>query len=268
MANEGKVAAPNELTQLQGLLGVLGGGGQTTTTTPTNTAPLQGVLRQLQGTDYNALLQSIFQQAAGQIPGMQAAYGRAVGARSSGNAPMQAALQELLKQTTLAGQQQIATQQNQNLATQTQAATALRGTQEKTTKNSQLGQLAGIIGLAQAATKLGGYKTLQDMLGAFTGTGTGQAPAPVRDAVPAEAPQMSLAPTQSYNLAADVGNYSQPTLDLGDAFSEPGGMSQAPADFMPTFNLADLIAPQDQPTYDMSMAPEEWFQSPDVMSYF
>ena len=266
MANEGKVAAPNELTQLQGLLGVLGGGGQTATTTSTNTAPLQGVLRQLQGTDYNAMLQSIFQQAAGQIPGMQAAYGRAVGARSSGNAPMQAALQELLKQTTLAGQQQIAAQQNQNLATQAQAASNLRGTQQKTTQNSQLGQLASIIGLAQAATKLGGYKTVQEMLGAVTGVGSGTAPAPAPQT--AEAPQMSLAPAQSYNLAADVGSYSQPTLDLGDAFSEPGGMSQAPADFMPTFNLADLIAPQDQPTYDMSMAPEEWFQSPDVMSYF
>lgn len=265
MAGE-KVTAPNELAQLQGILGILGGGGQTTTSTPTNTAPLQGVLGQLQGTDYNALLQSIFQQAAGQIPGMQAAYGRAVGARSSGNAPMQAALQELMKQTTLAGQQQIATQQNQNLATQAQAASNLRGTQQKTSQNSQLGQLASIIGLAQAATKLGGYKTVQEMFSAVTGAGTGSAVAPAPQTV--EAPQMSLAPTQSYNLAADVGNYSQPTLDLGDAFSEPGGMSQAPADFMPTFNLADLIAPQDQPTYDMSLAPEEWFQSPDVMSYF
>lgn len=267
MANE-KVTAPNELAQLQGILGLIGGGGQTTGTTPTNTAPLQGVLGSLQGIDYNALLQGIFQQAAGQIPGMQAATGRAVGARSSGNAPMQAALQELLKQTTLAGQQQIATQQNQNLATQTQAATALRGTQQKTTQNSQLGQLAGIIGLAQAATKLGGYKTVQDMLGAVTGTGAGQAPAPAPAPQTAEAPQMSMAPTQSYNLAADVGNYAQPTLDLGETFSDPGGMSQAPADVMPTFNLADLIAPQEQPTYDMSMAPEEWFQSPDVMSYF
>ena len=168
-----KVQAPNELGQLQALLGLIGGGGQTATTTPTNTAPLQNVLSQLQGVDYNAMLQGIFQQAAGQIPGLQSAYGRAVGARSSGNAPMQAALQALLQQTTLAGQQQIAAQQNQNLATQAQAASALKGSRQTTKQNSQLGQMAAILGLAQAATKLGGYKTVQEMLGAVTGTGAG-----------------------------------------------------------------------------------------------
>ena len=60
-------------------------GGQTTTVSPGNIAPLEQVLAQLQGQDFTALLQSIFQQAAGQIPGLQAAYGNAMGARSGGN---------------------------------------------------------------------------------------------------------------------------------------------------------------------------------------
>lgn len=276
-----KVQAPNELAQLQGILGLLGGGGQTQTVTPTNTAPLQGVLSNLQGVDYNPMLQSIFQQAADQIPGMQSAYGRAVGARSSGNAPMQAALQELLKQTTLAGQQQIATQQNQNLQTQTQAATALKGTQQKTAQQSQLGQLAAILGLAQAATKLGGYKTVQEMIGDLTGTGTSAsataAPTPSLDTAPAGTANMSMTPDMGFNLAAEVAKMGPspaptdttaevPTVDLTD-YSQPYGMSYAPADFIPQFNISDLIAPT-EPAAGMSMAPEEWFQSPDIMSYF
>lgn len=259
-----KVQVPNELGQLQALMELIGGGGQTATTTTTNTAPLQNVLSQLQGIDYNAMLQSIFQQAAGQIPGLQSAYGRAVGARSSGNAPMQAALQALLQQTTLAGQQQIAAQQNQNLQTQTQAASAMTGKKQTTTKNSQLGQMAAILGLAQAATKLGGYKTVQEMLGAVTGTGTGGGTAaPV---APATAPM-------DYTLPQNVPFAESPYASFAD-YSGPAytpGLDTAPADtaaYTPVdFNLADYAVDQ-APAPDMSMAPEEWFQSPDVMSYF
>ena len=274
-----KVQAPNELGQLQALLGLMGGGGTTTTTSATNTAPLQGVLSQLQGVDYNALLQGIFQQAAGQIPGLQSAYGRAVGARSSGNAPMQAALQELLKATTLEGQKQIATQQNQNLATQATAASNLIGKQQTTAQNSQLGQLAGILGLAQAAKQLGGYKSIQDMFAELTGTAPTQTPAPVRDAVPIpveqiSAPQMSVAPMQPYNLLADIASYSTPAsyeapvnYAAPQDYSTPGGMSNAPAQWVPTVNLNAYVTPQ-EPAPEMSMAPQEWLTAPDVMSYF
>lgn len=260
-----KVQVPNELGQLQALMGLIGGGGQTVTTATTNTAPLQNVLGQLQGVDYNAMLQGIFQQAAGQIPGLQSAYGRAVGARSSGNAPMQAALQALLQQTTLEGQKQVAAQQNQNLATQAQAASAMTGKKQTTKQNSQLGQMAAILGLAQAATKLGGYKTVQEMLGAVTGTGDtmGQAPAPVREAVPIDVPQMSMAPIQPFNVLADVGDSAAPVVD----FNATDNMSQAPVEWFPEFNVADYVVPQ-TPAPEMSMAPEEWFQQPDVMSYF
>lgn len=259
-----KVQAPNELGQLQALMSLIGGDGQTQNVTATNTAPLQNVLSQLQGVDYNAMLQGIFQQAAGQIPGLQSAYGRAVGARSSGNAPMQAALQSLLQQTTLAGQQQIATQQNQNLQTQVQAASAMTGKKQTTTKNSQLGQMAAILGLAQAATKLGGYKTVQEMLGAVTGTGTGGGTA---------APVAPATVPMDYTLPQNVPFAESPYASFAD-YSGPAytpGQDMAPADtaaYTPVdFNLADYAVDQ-APAPDMSMAPEEWFQSPDVMSYF
>lgn len=257
-----KVQAPNELGQLQALMSLIGGGGHTTSSTTTNTAPLQNVLSQLQGVDYNAMLQGIFQQAAGQIPGLQSAYGRAVGARSSGNAPMQAALQSLLQQTALAGQQQIATQQNQNLATQAQAASAMTGKKQTTTQNSQLGQLAGLIGLAQAATKLGGYKTVQEMLGAVTGTGAGTG-APVMPAtVPMDFTLQQNVP-MSESPYASFTDYSGPAYTPGQDTSVPDTVAFAPVDF----NLADFAVDQ-APAPEMSMAPEEWFQQPDAMQWF
>ena len=268
MAKE-KVEVPNELGQLQALLGLIGGGGQTATTTTTNTEPLQNVLSQLQGVDYNAMLQGIFQQAAGQIPGLQSAYGRAVGARSSGNAPMQAVLQSLLQQTALAGQNQVATQQNQNLQTQTQAASAMTGKKQITTKNSQLGQLAAIIGLAQAATKLGGYKTVQEMLGAVTGTGTGGGTA---------APVAPATVPVDYTLPQNVPFAESPYASFAD-YSGPAytpGQGMAPADTTPVdtpaftpvdFNVANYAVDQ-APAPEMSMAPEEWFQQPDAMQWF
>ena len=261
MAKE-KVEVPNELGQLQALMGLIGGGGQTATTTTTNTAPLQNVLGQLQGVDYNAMLQGIFQQAAGQIPGLQSAYGRAVGARSSGNAPMQAALQSLLQQTTLEGQKQVAAQQNQNLATQAQAASAMTGKKQITTKNSQLGQLAAILGLAQAATKLGSYKTVQEMLGAVTGTGGGTAAPVTPTTVPVDftLPQNVPMADSPYASFADYG---------GPAYTP--GQDTAPVDtaaFAPVdFNLANFAVDQ-APAPEMSMAPEEWFQQPNAMQWF
>lgn len=83
------------------------GGKSTTTKNSADTSQLQAILGQVQGNDPNALLQTIFQKAAGQIPGLQARFSNAVGARSGSNGAVQAMLQDLLKQTTLAGQQQV-----------------------------------------------------------------------------------------------------------------------------------------------------------------
>ena len=126
----GKVAAPTGGVQdISALLQMLGGtaGKSTTTQNPGDIAALQNVIGQLQGADYNALLQSIFQAAGGAIPGLQSAYGRSVGARSSNNAPVQAALNELLKQTTLAAQDKIVTQGLQNQQLQVQAGQGVAG---------------------------------------------------------------------------------------------------------------------------------------------
>lgn len=264
-----KVQAPNELGQLQALMSLIGGGGQTATTTTTNTEHLQNVLSQLQGVDYNAMLQGIFQQAAGQIPGLQSAYGRAVGARSSGNAPMQAVLQSLLQQTALAGQKEVATQQNQNLATQAQAASAMKGSRQTTKQNSQLGQMAAILGLAQAATKLGGYKTVQEMLGAVTGTGAGGGTA---------APVAPATVPVDYTLPQNVPFADSPYASFAD-YSGPAytpGQDMAPVDTAPAdataftpvdFNVVNYAVDQ-APAPEMSMAPEEWFQQPDAMEWF
>lgn len=258
-----KVQVPNELGQLQALMGLIGGGGQTATTTTTNTAPLQNVLGQLQGVDYNAMLQGIFQQAAGQIPGLQSAYGRAVGARSASNAPMQAALQSLLQQTALEGQKQVAAQQNQNLATQAQAASAMTGKKQTTTQNSQLGQMAAILGLAQAATKLGGYKTVQEMLGAVTGTGGGTAASVTPATVPVDFTLPQNVPFAESPYASFV-DYSGPAYTPGQDINVPVDTAAfAPVDF----NLANFAVDQ-APAPEMSMAPEEWFQQPNAMQWF
>lgn len=168
---------PEAAGGMQGVLNLLDFlGGQQTTTSPGNIAPLQGTLKQLQGQDFNAMLQSIFQQAGGQIPGLQAAYGNAIGARSGGNSAVQAALNELLKQTTLAGQQQIAGQQAQNLQTQTQAGSAIANA-TKGTKQTQGTDLEG------ALLKLLMGQGANQLFKMFSG-GTQQAPAPVAEATP------------------------------------------------------------------------------------
>lgn len=258
-----KVQAPNQLGQLQSLMTLVGGDKQTATTAPTNTAPLEGVLAQMQGVNYDQLLQSIFQQAAGTIPGFQAAYSNAAGARSGRNSAMEAALQNLLKQTTVESQKQVATLNQQNLANQANAAANLRGQKTTTAKPSQLGQMAALIGLLQGATKLGGFNTVQDMLGAVTGTAAAQAPAPVREAVqvPVEAAPMQM------SMAPDM-----PAFDINDALLpvyDPTGtnMSMAPAEMFTPLDLNQFI--DNVPVQaDMSYAPAEWFQQPDVMSYF
>lgn len=145
-----KVTAPSDpLAGIASMLQTLGGNRQSTTTSAGDTTALQQVLGQLQNQNYQQQLQSIFQQAAGGIPQMQAAFANATGARSGGNSAVQAALQSLLQQTTVAAQQNIAQQQAQNAATQVQAgnaiANATRGTSSRTNSGTNLGQAAQII---------------------------------------------------------------------------------------------------------------------------
>jgi hypothetical protein len=120
------------VTQADALLKLLGG--TKTTTSPGDTGALQKTFADLQGTDYEAMLKAIFQQAGGQIPGLQQALGNAIGARSGGNSAVQAALQKLLAQTSTGAMDQVAKLQAQNFATQVQAGNSIAQATQGTTK--------------------------------------------------------------------------------------------------------------------------------------
>ena len=225
-------------------------GGQTTTTNPGNINPLQQVLAGLQGQDFNALLQSVFQQAGGQIPGLQAAYGNAMGARSGGNSAVQAALNELLKQTALAGQQQIAQQQAQNFQTQGQAAAniaqATRGTQ--TTQGADLGGIAKNLlllqGLSMLTGKGGPLSGLGDKVGEIGKAVGGLFTSPTSDQAVAGNTNSAFGPQTSAGLGGL--NYQSGSSPAGFMLSQPvfdqsAGLSQV-----------DLGAPFSQDYYNYS----------------
>lgn len=225
-------------------------GGATTTTNPGNINPLQQVLAGLQGQDFNALLQSIFQQAGGQIPGLQAAYGNAMGARSGGNSAVQAALNELLKQTALAGQQQIAQQQAQNFQTQGQAAAniaqATRGTQ--TTQGADLGGIAKNLlllqGLSMLTGKSGPLSGLGDKVGEVGKAVGGLFTSPTSDQAVAGNTNSAFGPQTSAGLGGL--NYQSGSSPAGFMLSQPvfdqsAGLSQV-----------DLGAPFSQDYYNYS----------------
>lgn len=165
----GQVAVPgNGIDSILGIANLLGGQKTTGTTTTTgDTAALQDVLAQLKGLDPTAQLATIFQQAAGSIPGLQTGLGNALGARSGGNSAVAAALQKLLQQTTLAGQQQVSQQQLQNLQLQGNAGAAIANTNKTTKTNQQQGtnlqQLGSILGIMQLASKTGLTKKIGDL---------------------------------------------------------------------------------------------------------
>lgn len=240
-----RVAAPSGGVQdITALLQMLGGTAvkSTSTQNPGDTAALQNVIGQLQGADYNALLQSIFQQASGAIPGLQAAYGRSVGARSSNNAPVQAALNELLKATTMAAQDNVVKQQLQNQQLQVQAgqgvAQATKGTTETKTarEGTNVPRAAGTIAVLEALSRLAGNKTVQDMIGRVSGgivapavamAGTSTAPAAAAPIVSAAARQpQTVAITQPTQQAAQTpAPMAQPVMQVPQVFMMP---AQAP----------------------------------------
>lgn len=216
------------------LISLIGGQRGTTTTSATSNAgditALQTALSQLQGADYNAMLQSIFQQAGAQIPGMQAAYGRSVGARSYNNSAVQAALNELLKATTVAAQDQMAKQQLANQQTQVQAgqaiANATKGTQTTQTQTQKSGldlqRAAALLALWQGIGQLTSGKKPGDIFGGlFKGGGTvTSAPAAPTVAAPAAAAPVTSAPMAAPAAVAALPNFS---FDLPSILTNPIG---------------------------------------------
>jgi len=248
-------------------------GGTKTTSNPGDTAALRGTLAQLQGQDFNALLQQIFQQAGGQIPGLQTAYGNAVGARRSGNSAIQNALSALLSQTTIAGADTVAKAQAQNLQTQAQVggniAQATKGTTQQ--QGTNLGNAAKNLAILQGLAKLMetdmGKKLIGGGLGAVTGTGA----QPALGMGPSQEPFTGILPgLESYvaptaaapePLAGDIlanffaGNQSQ---GMDDSFIGPmdTGDFVGPSTVAPTADdlsnwLANYTAPADT-SYDMT----------------
>lgn len=279
----------NQLEAIAKLLPTLFGSKETVSTNPGDTTALQQLITQLQGTDYNKTLQTIFQQAGGQIPGLQAAFSNAVGARSGNNSAVSAALQKLMMETTLAGQKQVADQQLQNQQIQANAggsiATATKGTQRTDKTQGVGGQLAGLIGLIQAAKMATGSKDLDELgrkfgLGGSRSAGGDVAPVtgptggvPMGGAAPvtgAAAPQMSTGPG-GFNLSAILGGPAGEAggvvgfdggYDFGfPAYDEIGGMSMAPSfNFNEVLGGGGMSTPGALPGGGFNM---DWFNAPD-----
>lgn len=271
------------VNNINALLQTFGGTKTTSSTNSGDITALQNVLGQLQGADYNAMLQSIFQQAGGQIPGLQIALGNAIGARSGGNSAVAAALQKLLQQTSVAAQDQIAKQQLANQQTQVQAGQAVANATKGTQSTQQQGTnvAGGAAGLAKAAAltqllasglKLTGNNTLQDAITSFMGSSA--APAPAAEGIqgttaamqggfgpgaatitsapaPTVAPQMSMAPGMSSGLdlnALLTGSSGTTGLDLS-ALMPPAvadSMGTGSFAFEPTAPITPDFSPSEQ----------------------
>lgn len=236
------------------LLQMLGGTKETSTSTqsPADIAGLKALMAQLQGADYNAQLQAIFQTAAGEIPGLQSAYGRAAGARTSNNTAVQAALNELLKATTVEAQGKIANQQLQNQQIQAQAgqavAQATKGTTQTqaTKQGTNVPKAVGSLAVLEALARLSSNKTVQDMVGKVTGGVVGTAPAtaaPVgTNVAPQAAAPIASAPAMQPTAAPQpvAAQPMAPVQAVQTPMQAPVMMAPAPVyQEAPTFLAAD-----------------------------
>jgi len=228
-----QVGGGDQLGQLAQLLPALFGSSATQTTSPGNTQALQQLIAQLQGANYQGTLESVFQQAAGQIPGIQQAFGNAVGARSGSNSSVEAALSQLMQQTAIQGQAQVANQQLQNQQIQANAGGAIAQTTQGTTQTKKqdgsMKQIAGLLGLLQAGMKLTGSKDFGEMAGKFgvgggkdrAGGGGGMTSAPVPVSAPM-APMMSGASPVT-SAAAPQMSMASGDMSFMDGFDFSGG---------------------------------------------
>ncbi len=161
---------------------------------------------------------------------------------------MQAALNELLKATTVAAQDNVVKQQLQNQQLQVQAgqgvAQATKGTTETKTarEGTNVPRAAGTIAVLEALSRLAGNKTVQDMIGRVSGgivapavamAGTSTAPA-------AAAPIVSAAARQPQTVAI-----TQPTQQ---AAQTPAPMAQ-PVMQVPQVSMMPAQAPMVGPMY-------------------
>lgn len=178
MAGDPKqVSAGGGVAGIADLLKLFGG----TTGTTQNTADISGLQAlqgDLQNPNFEGLLQAVFQQAAGQTPGLQARMSNAVGARSGQNGAVQAMLQKLLQDTTIKAQGQLVQQQQQNQQLRGQTAGQIAGATggQKTTSGTNMGKAATGLGALQAlgALKPENLKKAYDGVSGFFNSGGGE----------------------------------------------------------------------------------------------
>ncbi len=212
-------AGISNLTEIANLLG----GQRTTQRVSANTGPLEQAVAALsQQQDPAAQLTSIFQQALGAMPQLQARYSNAVGARTGGNAAVQTSLDKLLQDTVIKGQAQVA---QQDLSRQSAAANAAanlaQATRNVTTQQgTNLQRAGGVLGALQLGSQLYnspmGRKATDKIGGFFDSLGTDSGTV---DTASLPDGGMSFAPQQ--DLGFD--NISQGVVDFGGGFDFGSG---------------------------------------------
>lgn len=199
-----KVAVPTDpMAGIASLLTTLGG--TKTTTNAGETDVLRSAVADLKGTDYEALLTSIFQKAAGEIPGIQHAFGNAVGARSGSNSAVAAALQQLLKDTTVGAQGQIATQKLNNSNLQINAGNSIAQATKGTTQQSgtNVGQAAKTMAVLQMLSKAANMTGLDKKLGSLFSESAATPGSPLTSAyAPVASPWADVSPASSAALTS------------------------------------------------------------------
>lgn len=278
----------NPLTDLANLLTTVAGTrtSQTVTSSPGDTAALQDVLSQLKGADYTAMLDSIMQKAGTAIPGMQATYGRAAGFRGSNNAGLAAAMQQLLKETTMAAQEKIVAQQQANQQIQAQAgqaiAQATKGTTQTTSAKSgmDLNKAIALLALAQGVSKLGGMDIGKQLSGLFTTSGGGTsvgggapsvpiAAAATPMAAPAAATmgtvmpspaESTMQPTQSWPMRDFVTALTNPVMAVTNFLSSLGQGSSGSSGSGMSFATPEIVEETPQPTSGLGQGIVDFIQ--------
>ena len=198
MAGE-KVQAPTDpMAGINAMLTTLGG--TKTTTNAGNTAALEQAIAGMRAQDPAAMLQSIFQQAGAQIPGIQSALSRSIGARTDKNSAVNAALQKLLASTTVGAQDQLVKQQLAQLTAQVAPAAEIARTTQGTTKSTgtDLGEASKNLAILQLLSKSGILEKLGlgDAAKSMTGSAPAQAAGPTQGPAP-----MAAAPAQMTSAA-------------------------------------------------------------------
>lgn len=168
MAGEKTVAPTNGMQNILSLLQTIAGT-ETKTTSTANIGPLQSVMDQIaasQGTQGQQLLESIFSQAAGAVPGIMGNTFNASGSRAPNNV-MAGTLQKLMADVTKQAQAQIV-QQQQNaqqmqLNAASQIANATRGQRQvqKSGASKVVTDLGKVLSINKAVKGLTGKDMIQ-----------------------------------------------------------------------------------------------------------